>query len=171
MPNYCYNSVTITIEDAAKADQFESFLTQLQSNKDESSVGLLGYFLPRPAEEDENWYGWNCENWGTKWDVHRCDWHRTNETFELTFDTAWSPPIGVFEQIHQLEGFDVFARYDEPGMCFVGEFSDGEDVSYTYDFDDENWRDYLPEHVIEDFNLEDMYQDCLEFAEDEDEDV
>ena len=167
MPNWCYNSVTITIEDSAKADEFENFLSGLHSNKDEDAIGLFEYFLPRPQEEDKNWYGWNIENWGTKWDVHQRNWSRMGHIFELEFDTAWSPPIGVFEQIHQLEGFDVFARYDEPGMCFVGEFSEGEDVSYTYDFDDENWRDYLPEHVIEDFNLENMYEDYLEFVEDD----
>jgi len=40
-----------------------------------------------------SWYGWRCENWGTKWNA--CD----PELFELQgrsgvlFDTAWSPPI------------------------------------------------------------------------------
>lgn len=47
-----------------------------------------------------NWYDWCCDNWGTKWnacDVY-CDWFNDNELF-YEFNTAWSAPYGVFEEI------------------------------------------------------------------------
>ena len=51
----------------------------------------------------ENWYNWNCANWGCKWDVDVED----EDSYESTdgsgdqnkmyrFDTAWSPPIEAF---------------------------------------------------------------------------
>lgn len=43
----------------------------------------------------DNWYDWNIQNYGTKWDVEvngdsyiKCD-----DFFESSFDTAWSPPV------------------------------------------------------------------------------
>lgn len=34
-----------------------------------------------------NWYNWNCENWGTKWNCYSCE-KETSKVF--TFETAWS---------------------------------------------------------------------------------
>jgi hypothetical protein len=43
----------------------------------------------------KNWYDWNTENWGTKWNAYGQDEKsiaRTEDTLTLTFQTAWSPP-------------------------------------------------------------------------------
>lgn len=54
----------------------------------------------RSMSEDEDWYHWNCRNWGTKWDVavdDRKDYSSTSmewtEDGEVMyrFETAWSP--------------------------------------------------------------------------------
>lgn len=51
--------------------------------------------------DENNWYSWNCENWGCKWDVHefsmdvRNDNNGILQAVRLKFDTPWAPP-GAF---------------------------------------------------------------------------
>ena len=45
------------------------------------------------------------------------------------FDSAWSPPIGIYEAL-VADGFTVDAMYYEPGMGFCGRWVDGSD-DYT----------------------------------------
>jgi hypothetical protein len=51
-------------------------------------------------------------------------------------------------------------------MAFVGEFVDGSDDCYEYE--DLDSLDYIPEHLIEDWNLRDLLEDRM-IDEDEDE--
>jgi hypothetical protein len=51
-----------------------------------------------------NWYSWNANNWGCKWDANE-----TNGSIEminnyeaqlaLSFDTPWSPPLPIMEKL------------------------------------------------------------------------
>jgi hypothetical protein len=77
----------------------------------------------------EKWYSWNWENWGTKWDANEvmigsCD----GECIELHFDSAWSPPVALYEYLVE-NGWEVRSYYYEEGR-FCGQFVDGEDSSY-----------------------------------------
>jgi hypothetical protein len=94
----------------------------------------------RSMSEDEDWYHWNCRNWGTKWDVavaNGQDYSDTTMTVNdddsvmYHFQTAWSPVgealIKLSEMFPTLE-FDY--EYEEEqgwgGKCtFVG----GKDVA------------------------------------------
>jgi len=80
-----------------------------------------------------NWYDWRVEMWGTKWDIgdKHCDLdYTTGDTaIELSFDSAWSPPIGFYKKMEEL-GFTVKAYYYEPGMAFCGQFFDGVDAQF-----------------------------------------
>jgi len=43
-----------------------------------------------------NWYAWNIDNWGTKWDASVSEVvHDGDNEWRVTFDTAWSPPYPV----------------------------------------------------------------------------
>lgn len=165
MPNWCYNSATLETQDTAAADDFESYLNALQTRSDDNPIGVLSYFFPRPLEEEDNWYSWNVHNWGTKWDVTDFEWQRDGNAFHLNFDTAWGPPVGVYEHITDNEVWTVDATYEESGMCFVGRYSDGVDETYEYDFDDENWRDHIPEEIVEEFGLDYSYEDYQEMID------
>jgi hypothetical protein len=56
-----------------------------------------------------NWYNFNNSKWGTKWDIAKSDsaddWNATEITSESAthisyrFDTAWSPPLPVIEEL------------------------------------------------------------------------
>lgn len=46
-----------------------------------------------------NWYNWNIENWGTKWDALHAELSEEAEGYAAyTFETAWSPPDQFFEK-------------------------------------------------------------------------
>ena len=93
----------------------------------------------RSMKEDQDWYHWNCRNWGTKWDVCVSDDNEYPNTIKTVnddgsvmyhFETAWSPVgevlLKLSEQYPTLE-FDY--EYEEEqgwgGSCtFVG----GEDI-------------------------------------------
>lgn len=42
-----------------------------------------------------DWYGWACDNWGTKWNA--CN--SSTSEYEIYFETAWAPPMPIFEAL------------------------------------------------------------------------
>ena len=123
MPNWCDNTLTLTHEDPTQIDRA---ITAFQEGK------LCQEFHPMQPQllEDESWYSWRVENWGTKWDVG--GEHATIERFDknnvyFAFESAWAPPIYFYQFLEEELGFTVDAMYYEPGMNFAGRFYDGED--------------------------------------------
>jgi hypothetical protein len=54
-------------------------------------------------------------------------------------------------------------------MCFVGKYSsvEGTDDCYEIDFDDEDWADSIPSELIDDYGLDNEYENYKEWQEDE----
>jgi hypothetical protein len=80
----------------------------------------------------DNWYDFNVDNWGTKWDItigSECDRSEDGLGFSGSFDTAWAPPMGVVQEL-VAQGYEVTLYYYESGMGFVGKFEDGVDDYY-----------------------------------------
>lgn len=94
---------------------------------DDNLENPLGFnaFIPRPPEEENNWYDWNVSNWGTKWSI--TDWgiYTTDDEDEVRcgFDTAWSPPEAFVKKL-SLKFPDLYVGIDweEPGMDYAGYF-------------------------------------------------
>ena len=150
MPNWCYNRITVygqneeseaklkEIEETfKKADPFNQIfpipdfknipndkgeLPKLEQhlNKD-GSVFYETYNFP-DGTNDDRWYHWCIQNWGTKWDAGDVDIeYQDSEILELEFDTAWSPPEGIMEKLREKYpelSFQCF--YDEPGCEAAG---------------------------------------------------
>ena len=79
--------------------------------------------FPKSGKNDDRWYNWNTENWGTKWDINgSVDIDVEDEDqIEINFNTAWGPPIEICEKLRDMFpelGFSWF--YDEPGMETAG---------------------------------------------------
>lgn len=160
MPNWCNNTIKVQAT-KERIDEFEKFLNE-NDGKD-----WFTHFRPLPEElVNEGWYEWSINNWGCKWNCDANDWQRIDEnTISFWFDSPWGPPLALYEFMVD-EEFDVRASYHEEGMAFVGEFVDGFDNCYEYE--DLDSLDYIPEHLIEDWNLRDLLEDRMT-DEDEDE--
>ena len=154
MPNWCYNKVKIS---PLNDEVLEAKLRE--SVKEDKELFIQ--FVPQPEfEGDQDWYMWNIENWGTKWDATptSISWNENEVTFSL--DTAWSPPLQFYRAL-EAQGYYVEATYLEEGMAFVGKYEDGYDEYYeygSYDTADE-MEDNLPDWVNEQFGLVDRKRD------------
>lgn len=99
--------------------------------------------IPRPLvyNQDQDWYSWNCNNWGTKWGVYEisdieCDVSSESIFFrrdvsgegKLTFRclSAWSPPTPVWDELVNL-GFSVEAVFLDECYNYWGYYLDGEE--------------------------------------------
>ena len=72
---------------------------------------------------DDRWYNWRVQNWGTKWDAYSLEIDDVDmpNGFEVTFETAWSPPEEVCYAIkEQYDDLSVSWFYDEPGCEVAG---------------------------------------------------
>lgn len=153
MPNWCANTVELTHEDPAMIERVRSAFSRgellnefvpVPEDLKNTVAGSLGNGEEQKALEEQternrqlhgysNWYDFCVNEWGTKWDVGGgdCDFGSPSDThITLNFDSAWAPPIRVFERMVNEHGFNVQAYYYEPGMGFCGHY-DGEN-----DYDD-----------------------------------
>jgi len=152
MPNWCDNSVTIFSQNKDQIDAIEVALTT--EDKDFFSV-----IRPRPESEEDNWYDWNVNNWGTKWSPSVHAWERQDDnTIWVSFDSAWAPPTALYDYMH-MNDYDVTAYYNEGGMGFVGKYSDGYDDYHEYDISDRESIEQIPEDIVD-------YADLMNYHED-----
>jgi hypothetical protein len=163
MPNWCSNTITISSDEPGKLKEFVDFLEEKNGKE------WFNFFLPTPEELQENgWYEWNVENWGTKWNPDAQDWSVDEDftTVSFWFDSAWAPPTKLYEFITQNTDFDISAEYSEEGMGFVGRFVDGEDEYYEYDCDDLISLEDIPEDLLENWGIREMVEDRLDEDDD-----
>jgi hypothetical protein len=127
---------------------------------------LCNEFLPVPEGyyDDGRWYDWCINNWQTKWDVgadigtEREEFHglkatRVGNQVSTTFDSAWAPPLGLYEELVRL-GYNVRACYWEPGLAFCGLYDNGVDNYVEY-----SSKDMIPVALWNEFNMEEFFAD------------
>ncbi len=155
MPNWCSNTVTIShsdpckiaaLADAMEQGQFLDHVIPVPEALKETMAGSYGDEDKQQALEEQtaenlanhgysNWYDFCIACWGTKWDVDcqgMVEVSDDGNTVTTNFDSAWSPPTGVYDELVE-QGYDVQAYYYEPGMAFVGEWNNGDDYHYELD--------------------------------------
>ena len=142
MPNWTNNEVTIKGDIAKIAEG-------LAEGKE-----LFSLVYPKP-DDIEDWYSWNVNNWGTKWDTNAEIIEVTEDSISLSFDTAWAPPIAFYDKLVEL-GFEVNATFFESGMMFVGEYVDGEVGEWDLDSKE------IPDHLMELWNIEEYLENIRE---------
>ena len=147
MPNWCSNNVTIEATDS-------ELLKRLQDALDDEK-DLFNQFVPQPEfEGDQDWYMWNIENWGTKWDAKPYNgFHWEGNTVAFSLETAWSPPIQFYRAM-EAQGYNVTAYYWEEGMAFCGKYEDGYDEYIEYgNMTADEMEEQLPAWVDDEFSL------------------
>ena len=175
MPNWCSNFVEVSHEDPAKikalAEAMENgeFLNHVIPVPQELKDTMSGSYgdeakqaeLERRTKENiekygaGNWFDFCCARWGTKWDVDcqgQVDLHPEGTLVTASFDSAWSPPVGVYEELVE-QGYTVRAYYYESGMCFAGIWDNGSDDCYSDWGDSQGAKDMLPEELDEFFAI------------------
>lgn len=156
MPNWCNNRVVISHPDTAKLEALVgaikegNFLKHIVPVPEDLQIvaGRVGddtnpdqIELERKSAENlkkygaANWYDFCTSRWGTKWDVDPYDPEDVkieNNTIEFGFDSAWSPPMGIYEEMVE-QGYTVEATYYEPGMAYVGRCDGSPEFGFTDD--------------------------------------
>ena len=110
----------------------ESELKEYSFSDPRGDVGELPVFSDEPykglhfastGRQDDRWYNWRVQNWGTKWDCYTLEIDATDmpHGFEVNFETAWSPPEEVCYAIKdQYDDLSISWFYDEPGCELAG---------------------------------------------------
>ena len=100
----------------------EGELPVKREHKDtEGRVVYTTYDFPS-GKNDDRWYDWNVNNWGTKWDIDKPDCDELDHNcFECEFETAWAPAEGIYYELREkFPDVDCTWFYDEPGMMVAG---------------------------------------------------
>jgi hypothetical protein len=191
MPNWCNNTVELK-NTREKVEQFENFLN------DNEGKNWFDFFAPCPQElldvgdvdpkkiNDEliekygasDWYTWSVNNWGCKWNCDAQSWHVEEAedgkfVIKFWFDSPWGPPEALYELINDpvdLNGWSVYAEWNEEGMQFVGYFDEG--FGDTYEYSDVASLDDVPEFLVENWNLREnleQWEEDNEFIENDEE--
>lgn len=126
MPNWCSNYITIRSGDC---EQIQEIANAMREKR------FLESIIPVPKDQTgHDLWNFRVRNWGTKWEPECQDVLVEDEGMQVStyFNSAWSPPTGVAEALHQ-RGLDVTLYYHEGGMAFCGKWEDGFDDYYEYD--------------------------------------
>lgn len=171
MPNWCSNTLTLAHTDPEMIKRVEAAVARGE---------LLNEFVPVPEalkivagsvgdpveqkklEEDTarnqeeygygNWYDFCNGEWGTKWDVDADVIMATDTQVDISFESAWAPPVGWYEKMQGL-GFEVDAYYFEPGMNFCGHWYDGIDDYYEVGATSEETKGTVPSDIDDAFSI------------------
>lgn len=144
MPNWVSNSVSVrgSTEDLAKFRELakgKGSPTGIENGKliyDKGTGALSFWNFIEPEDKEhyftgDNWYNWNVENWGTKWDasdsaVSSVD---TPEGLFYTFETPWGIPEPVFRA--------MVSQFPQLHFEFWSEEEQGWGASFASSIDEE----------------------------------
>ena len=115
----------------SESDQYEYSFSSARGEVGEKPVMVIneespfmnGLRFKSTNAQDDRWYNWRVQNWGTKWDCYTLEMDDTDlpHGFEVTFETAWSPPEEVCYAIReQYPNVSISWFYDEPGCEIAG---------------------------------------------------
>jgi hypothetical protein len=147
---------------------FHSFIT-LDKDKEEEYNTTNGFGPEGKTGDTEfNWYNWNTNNWGTKWDAASVSVEVAAHAVGISFETAWASPDPVFiamsEQFPKLT-FDIWWE-EEQGYGAQLSISNGLGTMIKSWDIPESHQDYIDQSkedscICQYFeNTEDWYEDC-----------
>jgi hypothetical protein len=136
MPNHISNVVTISGEKSELLKLMDLVESKEESKSEQpNAFSFESYF---PCTNKEDWYNWNINNWGTKWDAYEvgrwlCDWEKKSMT--ISFQTAWSTPFFALIKLSTIiPTISIYCEYADEDMGYnVGTYSivNGEVIEET----------------------------------------
>lgn len=146
MPNHITNGVSIHHDDPKEIAKLKKKVIveveeeNFQGEKTGNTFTRFDFdgVVPSPKNKEEGgcsgehgedvvcWYGWNLENWGTKWNSYEFDLKAEDDNnLHVQFDTAWGTPQPIWDKLEEM-GFTLTGVWlDEGGG--EGEIGDGAD--------------------------------------------
>lgn len=130
MPNWCYNNLSV-IGEGPEVNNFIDDNCGADEGANPQPL-LFSKSVPEPELEDDGWYNWRLDNWGTKWepnfeggcqiDVREIDTGgRSLKMATYSFDTAWGPGDRWLEKTAtKYPNLTFCLVYSEGGMNFGG---------------------------------------------------
>lgn len=131
----------------------------------------------KQGETEYNWYNFNNSKWGTKWDIAVRDEDEYSDTsleeehpttLRYRFNTAWSPPLPVIEELSlQYPKLEITLEYEEE-QGWGGEIlwtEEGSSIVREYDIPNSH-KDYVDRDEVDncicqrDEDEDDWYKDC-----------
>jgi len=93
-------------------EQLKEHLENSEDERDHETVRLGKQVLDNIAKYGyPDWYDWSINKWGTKWNAYSVEIISQDDTDEgkelnIEFDTAWSTPEGIWDELRR-QGFEV----------------------------------------------------------------
>lgn len=125
MANWCKNEIEL-IKKHSNEEEYNKILKAICDKE------FLEFFVPEPKDlknsldkdDMEDLCSWTEENWGTNQDIISFElvenyFLRNVIHIELKFETAWTPPLKVYEEMTR-KGWYVNASYVEFGNSLCG---------------------------------------------------
>lgn len=160
MPNYCNNDLTIKSDNHGLLSQLMQELTKDTDNQ----YNFLSMLVPFTAETNYEWdYDWCVANWGTKWDIFDV-FHASldGDTLNVSFMTAWSPPVEALVTAAERLGISFELYYEEGGAGFAGKADNGGDA-YFETYTDHDPRKYIDADILDTFpHIEEQWDEWQE---------
>lgn len=143
MPNWCGNWLEVSGEEP-EVERFAKKARRVRATEKYDKTELsLSKLLPEPdykktavhptfpimggkktdiVNEDQSWWDWRIQNWGTKWDITATIEKKRDGYRLYYFDSAWSPPVEWLETIApKFPKLKFRLEYEEGGVGFKGE--------------------------------------------------
>jgi hypothetical protein len=136
MPNWCINNTTLY---CPSKDIYDKLIDAILNKKWFATFAPLG---------DEWNYDIACDIWKTKWDANYINIINQNDEeyiLDVSFETAWTPPIGVYEIMYKNFDIEIISYYYELGCSFFGRYTKNKNEEINESFEIPSNREELIE--------------------------
>jgi hypothetical protein len=169
-----YNNPVLAFWNIVKPTDLEAYYGEEVFKKTTLEPDEFMAEFVRSMREDQDWYHWNCRNWGTKWDVAVSnDNEYPNTVMELNddgsvmyrFETAWSPVGEVLIKLsEQYPTLNFNYEYEEEqGWGGIAIFEGGQEIGsdeWDSPMSHADYKDRDKECICEYGDPENGYEDC-----------
>lgn len=125
MPNHVTNKIIFDVKEGSKV--FNDVCPEGKFDFNLLIPAPLGLYNGNVGKEEKedfklNWYDWNIENWGTKWNAYNqtiCSDDGNGKAY-IKFDTAWSVAYPVIAAFANKFNIPFLLKYYDEGENFWG---------------------------------------------------